>query len=103
MGSSVAFAAGLWGLTNYRPGGLTTEQYLVIASCLSMVVRIVYASRHLGLYFRSQNSRIEMLRVLPHPIVISIAIAGAAILRTLHGLQVLLATAIIGLVTLMTL
>ena len=103
MASSVAFAASLWGLTNYHPGGLATEQYLVIASCLSMVVRIVYAARHLGGYFGAKGDRVRMAEVLPHPIIIALAVGGAAILRSLQGLQVLGATAVIALVTLITL
>lgn len=105
MGSSIAFALGLWGLTTCRPGGLTTEQYLVIASCLSMVVRIIYASRHLSRYFdsKSKATPIWISEVLPSPIIIAVAIAGAAILRSLRGLQVLGATAVVGLVTLITL
>ena len=103
MGSSASFAVGLWGLTSYRPRGLTTEQYLVIASCLSMVVRIIYAARHLSRYFYAKATPIRLSEVLPHPIIIAVAMSGAAILRSLRGLQVLGATAVIGLVTLITL
>lgn len=101
IASSLAFAGGLWAMTRYYiPVGMTTEQYLVVASCLSMIVRIIYAALH-----ARQYGRITLRGALPHPATIAVALGGAAVLRAgaLEGKQLIAATAAIGLVTLTTL
>lgn len=84
-------------MTTHRPLSLHTEQYLVLASCLSMAVRITYASTHAKRFF---GSGMSLSQLTPHPIIVSIAIGGGAVLRALHGPRVLAATAAFGVLTL---
>lgn len=102
MGSSVAFAVSLWSLANLRPGRISTEQCLVLASCASMVVRIIYAGNHALRYFANAPSggSTRLKDILPHPAILAIGAAAATILRRLEGVEVLLATGAFGVVTL---
>jgi oligosaccharide translocation protein RFT1 len=102
MGSSLAFAGSLWLLARERPGGISTEQCLVIASCVSMGVRILYAGNHAIRYFQtSPNGHgIKATDILPHPAILAVVAVAAAVLRKLKGIQVLLATGAFGIVTL---
>jgi oligosaccharide translocation protein RFT1 len=96
IGSSGAFAGGLW-VSRWRVG--STEQCLVYASCLSMVVRIVYAGDHARQYFK-KTIPISVKDILPHPTILAIAAVGAAVVRRLDGVQVLVGVAGFGLITL---
>jgi len=102
MGSSVAFAGSLWLLARERPGGISTEQCLVIASCVSMGVRILYAGNHAIRYFstKPKGAGIKATDILPHPAILAVVAVAATVLRKLEGIQVLLATAAFGIVTL---
>jgi len=97
IGSSGAFAGGLWVLGEARVG--STEQCLVYASCLSMVVRIVYAGNHARQYFK-KTLPIPITDVLPHPTILAIAAVGAAVVRRLDGINVLLGVGGFGLIAL---
>jgi oligosaccharide translocation protein RFT1 len=103
MASSVGFAGALWTLSSSRPGGITTEQCLVLASCVSMAVRIVYAGGHARRYFASrsdQGTSIKVAEVLPHPATLAITAVAAAVLRRAAGVQIILATGAFGVLTL---
>jgi hypothetical protein len=97
IGSSVVFAVGLWGLAREKSGGISTEQCLVFASCLSMVVRITYAGNHIRAFF---DQRIATSDILPHPLILGIAAVGAAVLRRLEGFRVLIGVGAFGIITL---
>jgi oligosaccharide translocation protein RFT1 len=97
IGSSGAFAGGLWVLGRWGMGG--TEQCLVYASCFSMIVRIVYAGNHARQYFK-KTTPISIMDILPHPTIIAIAAVGAAVVRRLDGNQVVLGVGGFGLITL---
>lgn len=98
IASSVAFAGGLWLLSANTPGGISTEQCLVYASCISMIVRIVYAGSHAMRFF--SKTPIRITDVLPHPTVMAIAAVGAAVLRRLEGMKVLAGVGVFGITTL---
>lgn len=98
IASSVAFAGGLWVLSTNTPGGISTEQCLVYASCISMIVRIVYAGSHAMRYF--SKTPIRITDVLPRPTVLAIAAVGAAVLRRLDGVKVLAGVGFFGILTL---
>lgn len=105
IASSVAFAGGLWvlGVAKAQMGmDISTEQCLVYASSLSMMVRIIYAGNHARQYFE-KTFPISFMEVLPHPTILAIAAVGAAVSRRLEGLQVLLGVGGIGLITLIAL
>ena len=97
IGSSGAFASGLWAFSRWGVG--STERCLVYASCLSMVVRIVYAGDHARQYF-NKTLPISLTDILPHPAIIAIAAIGAAVVRRLDGFQVLIAIGGFGFITL---
>jgi len=97
IGSSVSFAGGLWVLSRWGVG--STEQCLVYASCLSMVVRIVYAENHARQYFK-ETKPISIMEILPAPTIVAIAAVGASVVRRLDGIQVLLGTGGFGMITL---
>ena len=101
IGSSGAFASGLWILSGAKLG-ISTEQCLVYASCLSMIVRIIYAGHHARQYFK-KSIPISITEILPHPTILAIAAAGAAVVRRLDGVKVLLGVAGFGLIILIAL
>jgi oligosaccharide translocation protein RFT1 len=100
IASSGAFAAGLWVLSGTRPGGISTEQCLVYASCISMIVRIVYAGSHAGRFLFSDKLPIRITEILPHPTILAIAAVGAAVLRSLEGIKILAGVGVFGLIVL---
>jgi oligosaccharide translocation protein RFT1 len=97
IGSSGAFAGGLWVLGRWGMGG--TEQCLVYASCFSMIVRIVYAGNHARQYFK-KTIPISIMDILPHPTILAIAAVGGGVVRRLDGIQVLVGVGGFGLITL---
>jgi len=101
IASSGAFAVGLWVLSGAKLG-ISTEQCLVYASCLSMIMRIIYAGNHARQYFE-KTLPISITEILPHSTILAIAAVGAAVVRRLEGLQVLLGTGGFGLITLIAL
>jgi hypothetical protein len=76
-----------------------TEQCLVYASCLSMIARIVYAGNHARQYF-NKTLPIPIMEILPHPTILAIAAVGAAVVRRLDGIQVLVGVGGFAMITL---
>ncbi|ORY33781.1 Rft protein-domain-containing protein [Naematelia encephala] len=65
MAGSTAFASSLWLFTSTSSTrhalGWTTEQYLVLSSCVGMAVRIVYAYRHARRFFKGRELRVAQI------------------------------------------
>lgn len=90
-------------MTTYRPLALHTEQFLILASCLSMGIRIAFASVHAKRFFSVEPGQegLKLWEVSPHPVVIGVAMSGAKILRSRarDGVVLSAPTVVLGVVT----
>jgi hypothetical protein len=64
-----------------------------------MVIRILYAGNHARQFFK-KTLPISITEVLPHPTILAIAVVGAAVVRRLEGIKVLLGIGGFGVMTL---
>ena len=84
-GSSVAFALTLFFFTHIPDAvALGTEQSLIYASCLGMMVRIGYAWRHARMNLARRIEKPNFWFVIPRWQVVSAALFGGTALRLLE-------------------
>lgn len=89
--SSSAFVGSLYGLTHLptnqlKAAGLrgpSTEQALIYSSCISMIIRIVYAFQHAQRSFAAQppNQQFSFRAVAPPGVLVGLAVAQGQLLR----------------------
>ena len=85
IGSSLAFAAGLYGLTHLPKGvELDTERALIYANCVAMVVRIAYAWQHARTFFAGKHGHLSILQVAPRWQMMLAALASGVLLRVVQ-------------------
>ena len=83
IGSSAVFAVSLYMFTQLFGATLHTEQGLIYASCLAMIVRIGYAYGHAAAFFADRKEGMRISRIVPRRSVTISSILSGVVLRTL--------------------
>ncbi len=85
IGSSAAFALGLFGLIHLpKAVQLGTEKALIYASCLAMLFRIAYAWQHASRFFAGRTGGLSVSSVAPRLQAIVSTLVSGCILRILE-------------------